>query len=104
MPILPQPLHTFKDGDVFLAAAVQGDTFVIAQTRNEEHASEGQFGQLVTVIALSDAIAIAKAVLAAQQQAEEDAWIEEQYQRHLDHLALQDDAIEHDYEWIRQGC
>ena len=96
MTILAQPLHTFKDGDTFVAAAVEGDTLVIAQTRNEEHASEGNYGQLVTVISLADAIAIAKAVLAAQveEDAAFDAWIEEQAKRREDYHALVDDALE----------
>ena len=84
------------------AAAIEGDTLVIAQTRNEEHASEGQYGQLVTVIHLSDAIAIAKAILASRAQelhdeeAKYEAWLEVQYQRHLDHQALVDSALEHE--------
>jgi hypothetical protein len=62
------------------------------------------------VIGLKEAIAIAKAVLASQAQelADEDAkyeaWLEQEYSRRQDYLALVDDAIEHDYAWIRQGC
>jgi len=99
MTILAQPLHTFKDGNSFVAAAIDNGQLVIAQTGNEEHAQEGKFGQLVTVINLQDAIAIAKAVLAAQEQAEEDAWIDELYQRHLDRQALVDSALEHDIQF-----
>ncbi|MCC6457850.1 MAG: hypothetical protein IT328_23035 [Caldilineaceae bacterium] len=102
--IIAQPLHTFKTGDTFVGATVDGDNLVIGETRNEEHASEGHFSNLLTVIPLADAIAMAKAILTQAQQAEEDAWIEEMYQRQLDHEALVDDAIEHDYNWIRHGC
>lgn len=95
MTILAQPLHTFKDGDTFVAATVEGDNLVIAQTRNEEHANEGNYGQLVTVINLTDAIAMAKAILATQEEedAAMDAHVEAMFQRRQDYLALVDDAL-----------
>ena len=100
MPTVTQPDYVFKDGDTFIAAKVDLGTLVIAQTRNEEHASEGRFGNLITVIPLQEAVAIAKVVLAAQQQAEEDAaydaWIEKEFQRYLDYQALADDALAHE--------
>lgn len=94
MTILAQPLHTFKDGDAHVAATIDGDSLVIAQTRNEEHASEGKYGQLVTVINLADAVEMAKAILAAQEEAAMDAHVEEMFQRRQDHAALVDDALE----------
>ena len=93
-PSVAQPLHTFKDGDAHVAATIEGDTFVIAQTRNEEHASEGKYGQLVTVINLADAVAMAKAILAAQEEAALDAHVEEMFQRRQDYAAMVDDALE----------
>jgi hypothetical protein len=52
------------------------------------------------VIPLQEAIAIAKVVLACQEQADEDAaydaWVEKEYQRYLDHQALVDDALVHE--------
>lgn len=73
--ILSQPLHQYQDGDTHIAAAIDNGNLVIAATRNDEAASEGNYGQLITVIGLQDAIAIAKAVLASQAQeiADEDA-------------------------------
>ena len=104
--ILSQLLHSFKDGDTFVAAQVEGQNLVIASTRNDEHAAEGQYTNLVTVIALADAIAIAKAVLAMQdvEDAAFEAHIEAQWQRRQDYLMLLDDAIEDDYAWISHGC
>lgn len=99
MPTLAQPDYVFKSGDTFVAAKVELGTLVLADTRNEEHASEGRFGNLITVIPLQDAIAIAKAVLAAQQDEEDaayDAWVEQEYQRYLDHQVLLDSALCHD--------
>lgn len=96
MPILAQPLHTFKDGNEFLAAQVEGQTLVIASTRNDEHAAEGQYSNLVTVINLADAIAIAKAVLALQIDAAFEAHVEAEWQRRQDYLALVDSALEQD--------
>lgn len=93
MPILAQPLHKYQDGDTIIAAAVEGGNLVFGETRNEEHAAEGRFA-LRTVIPLQEAIAIAKAVLAAQMQADEDAWIDEMYARTMDRAALVDDALE----------
>lgn len=100
--IVTQPLHTFKDGDTFIAAGIENGTLVLGATRNEEAAAEGKFPQLITVMNLTDAIALAKALLASQAQemvdedAKYDAWVEAQYQRHLDHQALVDSALEHD--------
>lgn len=95
--ILAQTLHTYKTADnVFVGATVEGQTLVIANTRNEEHASEGKFLNLVTVIPLADAIAIAKAVLALQIQADEDAYIDEMYARYQDRQAMEDDHLEHE--------
>jgi hypothetical protein len=100
MTMLAQPDYVFKSGDTFIAAKVELGTLVLADTRNEEHASEGHFSNLITVIPLQEAIAIAKVVLATQQQADEDAaydaWIEKEYQRYLDHQALVDDALAHE--------
>ena len=96
MPTVTQPHHVFKSGDTFIAAKVELGTLVLADTRNEEHASEGHFGNLITVIPLQEAIAIAKVVLAAQQADEDaayDAWVEQQYQRYLDYQAMVDDAL-----------
>lgn len=97
MPILAQPDYMFKDGDTFIAAKVELGTLVLANTRNEEAASEGHFGNLITVIPLQEAIAIAKAVLAkAEEEAALDAWIEAEAQRREDYQALVDAALEHE--------
>lgn len=103
MTIIAQPFHKFQDGDTYIAAQVEGDTLVIASTRNEENAAEGQYGNLITVIKLADAIAIAKAVLAQQdletkleEEAAYEAWLEEEFQRRQDYLALVDSSLEHD--------
>lgn len=96
MPILAQPAHTFKTADTFVAAQVEGDTLIIAETRNEEAAADGNYGRLLTVIPLVEAIAIAKAVLALQEQAEVDAMVDAMYQRHQDRQVLVDSALEHD--------
>lgn len=94
--ILSRTLHTYKTDDQFVGAAIEGDTLVIANTRNEEHAQEGQYLNLVTVMPLVEAIAMAKAILATQQQVEDDRWVDEQWQRHLDRQALLDSTLEHD--------
>jgi 6,7-dimethyl-8-ribityllumazine synthase len=102
MTIVPQTLHKFNSGDTFVGANIANGNLVIGETRNEEHATEGKFPQLLAVIPLAEAIAIAKAVLAsqAQEQADEDAayeaYIEEQWRRHEDRFALMDDALESD--------
>lgn len=104
MSILSQPLHTFKDGNTTVAASIDNGQLVIASTGNAEHAAEGRFGQLVTVIKLQDAIAIAKAVLAAQNelvaQMDDDArfelWIQQEATRREDYFALVDDSMERD--------
>lgn len=101
MTILAHPLHTFKTGDTFVGATVEGGNLVLGETRNEEAAHEGRFPSLLTVIPLVEAIKMAKAILAAQQQpltedAKFDAWIDEHYQHWLDHKALVDSALEHE--------
>lgn len=95
MSIVAQTLHTFNSGDTFVGAQLDGGNLVIGETRNEEHANEGKFN-LLTVIPLADAVAMAKAILAAQEEAEMDAHIEAMYQRHLDRFALVDSALEHE--------
>lgn len=99
--MLSQPLHTFKTGDTFVGTAVAGETVVISETRNAEHAAEGHFGTLLTVIPLQEAIKLAKALIASQEEPltedeKFDAWIDAQYQRWLDHKALVDDALASD--------
>ena len=99
--MLLQTLHTFKTGDTFVGAAVSGETVVISETRNAEHAAEGHFGTLLTVIPLQEAIKMAKALIASQEEPltedeKFDAWIDAQYQRWLDHKALTDSALEHE--------
>lgn len=98
MNILTPTAHFYKTDDIYTGARVEGDTLIIANTRNEESAAEGKFVNLVTVIPLIEAIAIAKMVLATQEKAEADAaydaFIDEQYKRWLDHKALVDDALE----------
>lgn len=105
--IVTSLFHSFKtDAETFTAATIEGDTLIIANTRNEESASEGNYMNLVTVIPLQEAIKIAKMVLASQQQADDDAWVDEQWQRHLDRQAMEDDHLEHelDVQWLRTGC
>lgn len=78
------PLHTYQDGDTHIAAAVDGENLLIGETRNEEQAAEGKFA-LRTVIPLQEAIAIARAVLAAQEaQDEVDFWLEREIDRQYD--------------------
>lgn len=96
MPILSQPAHVYKTADTFVGAAIEGDTLIIAETRNEEAASEGNYSRLLTVMPLVEAIAMAKAILAAQVQVQDDAWVDEQWQRHLDRQAMLDSTLEHD--------
>ena len=99
MPMLAQPDYVFKSGDTFIAAKVELGSLVLADTRNEEAATEGNFSRLITVIPLREAIAIAKVVLATQQAEEDaafDAWVEQEYQRYLDYQALVDDALCHE--------
>lgn len=101
MTILSQTLHTFKDGDTHVAAQIDGQTVVLGQTRNEEHASEGRFN-LLTTIPLQEAIAMAKAILALQEQeADEDEarfteWLNREEARRIDYPAIVDAALTHD--------
>lgn len=106
MAILTSPFHSYQTDDLFVGAHVEGDTLIIANTRNEESASEGNYMNLVTVIPLIEAIAIAKMILTSQQQAEDDAWVDEQWQRYQDRQAMEDDHLEHelDVQWLRSGC
>lgn len=91
-----QSTHAWVNGEpVFTDTEV-----VVLESTN----ADGYDHKLQVVMPLAAAIEFAKACVAAQQQADEDAWIEAMCQRHLDHMALVDDAIEHDYAWIRQGC
>lgn len=105
MPIVPQISHQFNsEGRNFTVKAetqsthawVNGepvftDTEVVVL---ESTNADGYDHKLQVVMPLAAAIEFAKAVLAAQEEAAMDAWIEEQYQRHLDHMALVDDALE----------
>lgn len=100
MPILHQPAHTYKTADTFVGAQVEGDTLIIAESRNEEAASEGNYSRLLTVMPLVEAIAMAKAILATQTQAQEDAHVDAMWQRHLDRQALLDSTLEHDIVFI----
>lgn len=107
--MLTQTLHTFKTGQTFVGATIDGGNLVLGETRNEEQASEGRFN-LLTVIPLQEAIAMAKALLASQEaDAAYDAFIEAEWERRQDYEALVDDAmgreyaIEDDYEFIRMG-
>lgn len=93
--ILPHPLHTFKTGDTFVGATVEGGNLVLGETRNEEAANEGRFPQLLTVIPLQEAIAMAKAILASQEGGLQ-AYIEELGNRYQDYQALVDSSLEHD--------
>lgn len=78
------PLLTYQDGDTYVAAQVDGDSLILGETRNEEAAAEGKFA-LRTVIPLQEALAIAKAVLAAQEaQAEYEFWLEREIDRQYD--------------------
>ena len=110
MPIVPQISHQFNsEGRYFTVKAetqsthawVNGepvftDTEVVVL---ESTNADGYDHKLQVVMPLAAAIEFAKAVLAAQQQAVEDAWIEEMYQRHLDHQALVDAALEHEIQF-----
>lgn len=102
MSILAQTLHTFNTGDATVGAQIDGSNLVIGETRNDEHASEGRFDHMLTVIPLADAIEMAKAILASQaaeiaaEDAAYEAWLEEEYQRRQDHAALVDDSLESD--------
>jgi hypothetical protein len=107
MAIVSQIAHEFNsDGRIFTVKAetqsthawVNGEPVfsdsevVVLESTNED----GYDRKLQVVMPLAAAIEFAKAVLAAQQQAEEDAWIEQMYQRHLDQQALADSALEHE--------
>ena len=105
MTIVSQIAHEFKsEGRNFTVKAetqsthqwvngepVFSDTEVVVL---ESTNADGYDHKLQVVMPLAAAIEFAKAVLAAQQQADEDAWIDEMYKRHLDHMALVDDALE----------
>lgn len=81
-----QSTHTWVNGEpVFTDNEV-----VVLESTN----ADGYDHKLQVVMPLAAAIEFAKAVLAAQQQADEDAMIDEMYKRHLDHMALVDDALE----------
>lgn len=78
------PLHIYQDGDTYVAAQVDGESLILGETRNDEAAAEGKY-TLRTVIPLQEAIAIAKAVLAAQEaQAEYEFWLEREIDRQYD--------------------
>lgn len=81
-----QSSHTWVNGE-----PVFSDTEVVVL---ESTNADGYDHKLQVVMPLAAAIEFAKAVLAAQQQADEDAMIDEMYKRHLDHIALVDDALE----------
>lgn len=104
--MLTQTLATFKTGQTFVGMTVENGNLVIGETRNEEAAQEGKFGTLLTVIPLQEAIAMAKALLAAQEDEDAafDAHLEKEWERRQDYMTMEDDAIEHDYAWIVQGC
>lgn len=93
---ISHPIHVYKTSDTFVGAQIDGETLVLAESRNEDSAAEGNYSRLLTVIPLQEAIVMAKAILAAQQQADEDAMIEAMWQRHLDRQALLDSTLEHD--------
>lgn len=102
MSILSQTLHTFNSGDTFVGAQIDGGNLVIGETRNDEHASEGRYDHMLTVIPLAEAVEMAKAILASQaaaiaaDDAAYEAWLEEEYKRRQDHAALVDDTLESD--------
>jgi len=81
-----QSTHKWVNGE-----PVFSDTDVVVL---ESTNADGYDHKLQVVMPLAAAIEFAKAVLAAQQQADEDAMIDEMYKRHLDHIALVDDALE----------
>lgn len=60
--------------------------------------------QLLSGMALEQAVEFAKAILAAQEQAQFEAEIEEMYRRTLDRAALYDDALESDVRFWRENA
>ena len=64
---IARTLTTWQDGDAYVAATLDGTTVRIAHTRDDEHAAEGRYGNLDAVLTLEQAIAMAKAVLAAAE-------------------------------------
>ena len=83
-----QSTHAWVNGE-----PVFSDTEVVVL---ESTNADGYDHKLQVVMPLAAAIEFAKAVLAAQQQADEDAMIDEMWRRHQDRFALVDDALEHE--------
>jgi hypothetical protein len=106
MTIVPQVAHQFNnDGRTYTVKAetqtthawVNGEpvftetSVVVLESTN----ADGYDRQLQVVMPLAEAIAFAKAVLAAQAQADEDAWIDRMYQDELDRQFVVHCAVEH---------
>jgi hypothetical protein len=64
---IARTLTTWQDGDTYVAAVLDGATVRIAHTRDEEKAAEGSYYGVEAVLSLEQAIAMAKAVLAAAE-------------------------------------
>lgn len=96
------PLYKYNDRDSHIAFVVDGGNLILGETRSEEAAQENAYTMRMT-IPLAEAIAAAKALLASQAAAERveddaryEAWLEAEYERRQDYLALVDSAVEHD--------
>lgn len=100
MTSLAQTLHQYKAEEGVVVAFQTGHSFdwqtgeSTPTVELEQSRNGGESFTCRAIIPLSEAIAFAKAILAAQEQAEDDAWIDAQYERHLDRMALEDDALE----------
>lgn len=114
MSILQQPTHLVNEIDGRMLA-VSADVYHSYKWVNNEPEftctdvieiksinHENGLQAIRVMLPLSEAISMAKAILATQeeQQADEDAaydaFIEKQYQQYLDHQALVDDALCHE--------
>lgn len=86
-----QSTHTWINGEPQFS---DSEVIVIESTNSEGN------NHLRTVMPLAAAIEFAKAVLATQQQAQDDAWIDEQWLRYQDRFAMEDDAMARDIVFV----
>lgn len=82
MTTITQTTVAWQDGDVYRAVMLGSDGVALRQTRNDEHAAEGKYVEIVAAIPLREAVAMAKAILAAvndeaQRDAELDEWVDQ---------------------------
>jgi hypothetical protein len=93
-------LHRYTDADATVKF-VTGHSYTwqtgesMPTVEMTESRNDGQSYVCKAIIPLAEAVAFAKAILALAQEAEEDAWIERQYEYELDREFVVDCAVEH---------